>query len=94
MINWKCSKADMELIAKIASRAVAVAKEHGVDYDQMTAVMDINACHSNGCPLDLVGLAEAEPFDFTHDVFGIRRHINRDTGKLENCFLPRYAATK
>ena len=26
-----------------------------------------------------------------HDVFGIRKHINRRTGELENHFVPRFA---
>lgn len=26
-----------------------------------------------------------------HDMRGILRHINRETGKLENFFLPRFA---
>ena len=29
--------------------------------------------------------------DFSHDITGIRGHINRDTGKLEDFFIPRYA---
>ena len=41
--------------------------------------------------LDLQKLLDAPDGDFGHDVFGIRRHINRQTGELENCFLPRCA---
>lgn len=52
--------------------------------------MDITACHLNGCPLDLPGLADASIGDFNHDVMGIRKFINRETGKLEGDF-PRYA---
>ncbi len=54
--------------------------------------MDITAAHRNGCPLKLDELLKAEDFDFAHDVFGIRRYINRKTGKLENCFLPRFSS--
>lgn len=57
----------------------------------MSIHMDIIATHANGCPLRLLGLLEADAFNFTHDVCGIRRHLNRNTGKLENCFVPRYA---
>src|SRR5690349_14642487 len=92
VINWKVSKHEHELINIIADRAVAVAASHGNhSYDKLHATMDLTACHANGCRLDLQGLAGAESFDFTHDVFGIARHINRETGKLENCFVPRYA---
>lgn len=53
--------------------------------------MDVTACHANGCPLDLEKLLHADAFNFSHDVFGIARYINRNTGKLENCFVPRCA---
>ena len=92
MIQWSKNKEVHDLVAKIARRAVEKAKELDIQYDQMTAVMDIDACHNNGCPLKLKELLEADNFNFAHDVFGIRQHINRETGKLENCFLPRYAA--
>jgi len=79
-------------MAKIAERAVAMAQQFGVRYDQSTALMDIDACHSNGCPLKLAEMLAADDSNFAHDVFGIRRHISRTTGKLGGCFLPRFAA--
>lgn len=91
MISFKATKEDFALISKIAKRAVALAAKFDVDYDIMTANMDINSCHSNGTPLRLAALLAADDFNFGHDVFGIRRHINRETGKLENCFVPRFA---
>lgn len=47
--------------------------------------------HSNGNPLDLAALLSFKPQDFTHDVIGISLNINRETGQLQNCFLPRCA---
>lgn len=47
---------------------------------------------ADGCPLKLEALAKADEANFAHDVFGIRRHIDRETGKLGDCFLPRFAA--
>ena len=91
MISFKTTKEETQIITKIAQRANAAAKEVGLDYPVMDAHMDISACHANGCPLKLSELAEADDFNFAHDVFGIRRHINRKTGQLEDCFLPRYA---
>lgn len=61
------------------------------DIDLLAADMDITACHLNGCPLDLGKLMNARDGDFGHDVFGIRRHINRTTGQLEEGFAPRCA---
>jgi hypothetical protein len=43
-------------------------------------------------PLDLDKLLTADDFNFSHDVFGIARHINRRTGEIEDFFVPRCAA--
>jgi hypothetical protein len=91
MINWTNDKNTMELQSKIADRAIKMARTIGIKIDKITMVMDIDACHSNGCPLKLEELLKADDYNFGHDVFGIRRHMNRETGKLENCFLPRYS---
>lgn len=53
--------------------------------------MDLATAHHT-CPLMLKELAEAEDQDFAHDIAGIHRHLNRQTGQLEDCFVPRYAA--
>lgn len=90
-IKWETTKGDTELIFKIAERATKLAEKFGLYYDFNTASMDITAAHANGCELDLQKLLDAPDGDFGHDVFGIRRHINRQTGELENCFLPRCA---
>jgi hypothetical protein len=93
MINFNTvRKNDLEIESQIARRATEMAKIVGIEYKQMDAVMDIDACHCNGNPLKLSELLAADDFNFGHDVFGIRRNINRKTGKLENCFVPRYSA--
>ena len=91
-MNFSSSKTEARIISKIAARAVSMAQAQEVDYPFMDADMDITACHCNGCPLRLDDLLHADEFNFAHDVFGIRRHLNRETGKLENCFLPRFSA--
>ena len=92
MIKWVTNKEDMELESQIAKRAVAMAEGYSIPYDQMTAVMDIDACHCNGNPLRLQELLGADDFNFAHDVFGIRANLNRTTGQLDNCFVPRYSS--
>lgn len=79
------------LISAIAHRAVALAGTNGIKLKLMDVEMDVNATHTNGCPLRLADLLKADDFNFLHDVFGIRRHLDRDTGELRNCFLPRCA---
>ena len=90
-VNFKCSAADGVLLSRIHRRAMKLAKEHGIVYDSVDCSMDLRACHCNGCPLDLQKLLDAPEFDFAHDVFGIREHIDRTTGRLTDCFLPRCA---
>lgn len=91
-LNWTATKEETESIDKIAHRAAKLANElTGGDWKMFDFLMDIQACHLNGCPLDLDLLLSFPNFDFSHDVFGIRKHINRNTGKLENCFKPRCA---
>ena len=41
--------------------------------------------------MDWEGLLKASEEDFYHDLDGIQRYLNRETGKLENCFFPRFA---
>ena len=100
-MNWNACKHDYELASQIAKRALALAEEvegpmnlrKASDF-QRTTMMDIVAVHVNGCPLQLEELLRAPRFDFAHDVFGIRRHINRQTGQLQDCFLPCYAVAQ
>ena len=92
MINWHTTKEELESIVRIAERAKIVADNHGYDVPYREFLMDLIACHANGCPLALEELLNAGAFDFSHDVWGIRQHINRETGQLEHCFIPRYAA--
>lgn len=90
-INWTPNSPDeVRIIGKIVARAMKLYPDAGID--AMTMNMDITATHLNGCPLDLVDLLDAPDFDFLHDVLGIRRHIDRTTGQLADCFLPRTAA--
>ena len=86
MIDWgKITKGSMKKINAIARRAVL--ENDSTDY--LGTVMDLQAAHTHGNPLDLDKLMEFETFDFWHDVNGINRHLNRETGELENCFSPR-----
>ena len=58
--------------------------------DKLSMMMDISAADED-CPLKLQELLDADYENFVHDITGIRANINRQTKKLENCFLPRYA---
>lgn len=92
MVSFNMPREDALIVNDIARRAVMAAARAGVrDTTFMEWSMDIAATHANGCPLRLYELRDADDFNFNHDVFGIRRHIDRKTGKLSGCFVPRFA---
>lgn len=91
-INWDVTDTENDLILKIAKRAYALYKGAKVRRRRIDIVMDLTACHANGCPLRLGALLKADDFNLMHDVDGIARHIDHDSGKLTRCFVPRFAA--
>jgi hypothetical protein len=89
-ISFKVTLKERAAIDRIAKRAVALCEKAGVPYDELTAEMDLAACNANGCPLDFAKLEQFKGFDFAHDIFGIRAHLNRETAELSD-FFPRCA---
>lgn len=85
---------ELELMVDIANRAAALARQFDSTYPQVSALCDIARCHSSGYRLRLDELLCANDADFAHDVFGIRTHLNRRTGRLEDGFTPRFAASR
>lgn len=89
--NFHVSREDSALILAIVERYAPIYRESvGEPLDRLSATMDLSACH-NSCPLKLATLLAADEFNFIHDVAGIQRHMDRETGELGDCFLPRYA---
>lgn len=93
-LNFTVGPYEDSLIMGIARRAHSLGS--GVAPPLVPATiaewwMDICACHNHGCPLRLAELLAAPHAEFLHDVSNIRQTINRDTGKLEGIFQPRYA---
>lgn len=87
-LDWSStSDEDFALCLRIAGRAEPGLEE--MQTDKQSIMMDIQAAHMT-CPLRLHSLLEADEFNFWHDVAGIHRHLNRKTGELEDCFLPRF----
>lgn len=87
-INFTASKEDTDTIINIAVRA----EKLGHPEDRLHVMMDVTATHLNGNPLDLKRLLAADDYNFVHDIWGIYAHLDRDTGKLLNCFSPRFSA--
>lgn len=92
MVNWNAPEGDIRLAGQVANRAVKVWREMGRELDYQQISLDLVACHANGCPMDFAAMLAAGESDFVHDIAGIQRHIDRETGQLRDCFLPRFAA--
>lgn len=86
-ISFKATPEDFRIIEKIAARAAKEIKLKGAS--EMHWMMNVAAAHANGCQIDLEKLLNFDSFNFLHDMLGIERHLNKDTGKLENFFIPR-----
>lgn len=85
LIRWDISREDHVLVRCIVARA----KRNGLQSPDLD--MDLTAVHLNDSPLDLAAFANGDDSDFTHDIVGIVRHLDRTTGKLGDCFSPRFA---
>jgi len=90
-VSFDCPESDRKLARAIARRARDLLLDMRVDRPAMDIDMDIVATHCNGNPLRLQDLLGADDFNLLHDVSGIARHLNRQTGKLENHFSPRFS---
>ena len=86
-MTFSVSKADAQLIDKIARRA-----EVTLPVEKFGTMMDLTAVHANGTPLRLQELLDAPIVHFSHDVMGIHQNLNRETGRLQNFFRPRFAS--
>lgn len=94
-LNMKmdATKHDQAVIQKIAERAHKMISAMGpTRRDTLDYNMDITATHLNGCKLRLLDLLTTDDFNFMHDITGIGRHLDRETGKLKDHFLPRFSA--
>jgi hypothetical protein len=85
--KFNATKYESGLILLLAKRA----KNLGDKRPLVSIRMDLDACSSNGCPLDFDKLCTARDADFMHDVGGIARFLDRDTGKLTGHFHPKCA---
>lgn len=91
MVKFDISDDDLKIVVKIVSRACKHARENGDKIPSLDLQMDLVATHANGCPLRFADLLAADDFNFWHDISGIRAHLDRETGNLTRCFLPRFS---
>lgn len=92
--DWsKITDEETSIIEAIVGRYRAEAerlKALPKSFKPINLTMDISAAHI-ALPIDLDRLLAADLTTFMHDIGGISRHINRDTGELGGCFVPRTA---
>ncbi len=91
MLNIPETREEITLISKIARRSYWDVFDG--ERDHICIVMDLDAAHAS-IGLRLPELLEASDADFSHDLSGIAHHLNRTTGQLEHCFVPRYAKSQ
>lgn len=97
--RYSTTPQDFLYIFALARAAARISKEYNLEspfrYSVLEASMDLEAVHAS-CPLKLKEMVEAletaHKSDVVHDLLGIRRHINRETGQLEDHFRPRFVA--
>lgn len=88
MIDWSLvTRDDLRAIVRIVGRA----QEAGIVNDRQVAIMNLQACHTHGCPLNLADLETASVADLAHDLNGIGANLDHYTGRLRNAFVPRHA---
>ncbi len=59
-------------------------------YSRMDMMMTLEFAHEDR-PLDFAALLASDKSNFLHDMLGMWRHVSRETNKLEDCFVPRFA---
>jgi hypothetical protein len=95
VVQFDASPEDRALVRLIVERAAKLTPpgEAPLTADERTTLsMDLLACHANGNPMNFQKLLSADQFNFAHDVNGISKHIDRDTGALRDHFSPRCSA--
>lgn len=96
-VSFEVSREDAALIQRIVERGRRMIRddpEVSEVWGERGAVdwtLDVTATHANGCTLDLQKFLDFDDFNFAHDFFGIANCIDRRTGKMTRCFLPRCA---
>jgi hypothetical protein len=88
-INTTAEESD--IIIKIVDRVERLKLLSAYQRTRLDFIMDLEVVHSiHG--LDLERLLKSDNFSFVHDVCGIANNLDRETGDLLNCFLPRFTA--
>ncbi len=86
-----CDRGTCDVISAILQRLREAFSD--VSFDVLSLSMDLTACSNRG-HVDLAALLKARIGDLAHDVAGIAQHLDRETGDLGECFMPRCRGKK
>jgi hypothetical protein len=94
MLDWeamrkKVTERDARLIDKVVDRVRRDVRMNALRRQTFDWHMDVLVVHAT-VGLDLQRLLDADDFNFRHDILGIYTELDRSTGKLGDCFLPRF----
>lgn len=90
-VSFSVSLEDQRLITRCVRRACDIGLIFDEDESRISLNMDLCAAKAQGCNIDFQKMLGFDSFNFAHDIVGIRKNLNRRTGELMNCFLPRAA---
>ena len=86
-LNFDLDPMDRKYVTEIAQRAAKIIP----GTDVLNCVMDLSVVHNHAFKLDFERMLSADDYNLAHDIAGIAYHLNRTTGKLRDCFVPRFA---
>lgn len=80
---------DFETMSKIANRGLPVIRNITPNkVEKLDLMMDLEYTNDD-IELDLDKFLAFDDGNFNHDISGIYANFNRETLKMDNCFLPR-----
>ncbi len=80
---------NFDLVAQIADRVERKRNQDDHEFDRMRLMIDIISAVEADPKINLKTLLSFPDGSFFHDVAGIQKHIDRETGKMTDCFVPR-----
>lgn len=86
-LNFDLTSDDRLNALEVAKRATTLIP----GTDRQSVLMDLAVVHNHHYKLDFTAMAGADDFNLAHDIAGIAYHLNRSTGILRDCFVPRFA---
>lgn len=94
LVDWTLEKDEIPKVAKIVERGMRLMKKYKLPVRKgelrNDRRMDIVACHNHIVRLDFDKWIAFDDFNFTHDFFGITKHIDRNEVTMK-LFTPRCA---